>query len=104
MKVYIPSYNDYTTDNAVAGSWISNAKLQKKVAVKLQDSSLGNNAWSTQTEVSFTDIATDQWISLTFDFSSVSTRLDYDKIVVQFGGEGQAGPGIFFFDDFAFSE
>jgi hypothetical protein len=104
MKVFIPSYNDYVTDNSVAGGWISNAKLQKKVAVKLQNSSLGGNAWTTQTEISYTDLATDQWIELTFDFSSVSDRQDYDKIVIQFGGEGHAGPGIFFFDDFAFGE
>jgi len=101
---FTASYNDYVTANAVAGGWISNDKLQKKVAVKLQDSSLGGNAWTTQTEVSFTDLAVDQWIELTFDFSSVSTREDYDKIVVQFGGEGHAGPGIFFFDDFEFGE
>jgi hypothetical protein len=104
LKVFIPSYNDYTTSNAVAGSWIANDKLQKKIAVKLQDSSLGGNAWSTQTEVSYTDLATDQWLELTFDFSSVSAREDYDRIVVQFGGEGHAGPGIFFFDDFTFGE
>jgi len=104
MKVYIPSYNDYTTDNAVAGSWITNAKLQNKVAVKLQDSSMGGNAWSNQEELTSTDIPTDQWVSLTFDFSLASTRVDLDKIVIQFGGEGQAGSGIFFFDDFAFGE
>ncbi len=104
MKVYIPSYNDYTTANAVAGGWITNDKLQKKIAVKLQDSSLGGNAYTTQTEVSFTDLATDQWLDLTFDFSGVSTREDYDKIVIQFGGEGHAGAGIFFFDDFSFGE
>jgi PKD repeat protein len=104
LKVFLPSYNDYTTDNSVAGSWIANAKLQKKVAVKLQNSSLGGNAWTTQTEVDFTDLATDTWLDLTFDFSSVSTRQDYDKIVIQFGGEGHSGAGIFFFDDFSFSE
>jgi|WetSurMetagenome_2_1015567.scaffolds.fasta_scaffold04500_4 PKD repeat protein len=104
LKVFIPSYNDYTTDNSVAGSWIANAKLQNKVAVKLQNSSLGGNAWSTQTEVDFVDLATDTWLDLTFDFSSVSTRQDYDKIVIQFGGEGHSGKGIFFFDDFSFSE
>jgi len=104
LKVFIPSYNDYTTDNSVAGAWIANAKLQKKIAVKLQNSSLGGNSWTTQTELSFTDLETDKWLDLTFDFSSVSTRQDYDKIVIQFGGEGHSGSGIFFFDDFSFSE
>jgi len=102
LKVFIPSYNDYTTDNAVAGDWIANAKLQKKVAVKLQNNDLGGNAWSTQTEISFDNLDTDKWLDLTFDFSAVSARTDYDKIVIQFGGEGHAGQGIFFFDDFSF--
>jgi len=50
------------------------------------------------------DLETDKWIELTFDFSGVSTRQDYDKIVIQFGAEGHAGPGIFFFDDFRFKK
>ena len=102
LKVFIPSYNDYTTDNSVAGSWVSNAKLKKQVAVKLQNSSLGGNAYTTQTEIVKENLATDKWIDLTFDFSSVSSREDYDKIVIQFGAEGHSGSGIFFLDDFAF--
>lgn len=104
LKVYIPSYNDYTTANGVAGSWISNALLLPQVAVKLQDSSKGGNAWQTQTEIVKANLQKDKWIELEFDFSSVANRTDYDKIVIQFGAEGHAGPGIFFFDDFTFSE
>lgn len=104
LKVYIPSYNDYTTDNGKAGDWVSNAKLDKKVAVKLQNNGLGGNAYTTQTEVSFSNLETDKWLDLTFDFSSVSTRQDYDKIVIQIGGEGHTGSGIFFIDDFEFTE
>lgn len=104
MKVYIPSYNDYLGTYDVAGSWISVNQLQHQVAVKLQDSSLGGNAWQTQTEVVKANLASDKWIELTFDFSSVKTRQDYDKIVIQFGAEGHAAPGIFFFDDFTFGK
>ena len=104
IKVYLPSYNDYVTDFPVAGDWITNAKLKRQVAVKLQDSSKGGNAWQTQTEIVKADLETDKWIELTFDFSGVSTRQDYDKIVIQFGAEGHAGPGIFFFDDFRFKK
>jgi hypothetical protein len=104
MKVFIPSYNDYLGKYDVAGSWISVNQLQHQVAVKLQDSSLGGNAWTTQTEVVKADLATDKWIELTFDFSSVSKRQDYDKIVIQFGAEGHTAPGIFFFDDFTFGK
>lgn len=104
IKVFIPSYNDYTTTFATAGSWITNAKLKPQLAVKLQNSSLGGNAYTTQTEIIKVDLAKDKWIDLTFDFSGVSTRLDYDKIVIQFGAEGHTAPGIFFFDDFAFKK
>ncbi len=93
IKVFIPSYNDYSVD-----------KLKKQVAVKLQNNDNGGNAWQTQTEVVKGDLPTDKWIELEFDFSTVKDRTDYDKIVIQFGGEGHNVPGIFFFDDFSFSE
>lgn len=102
LKVFIPSYNDYTTSNAIAGSWVSNSKLKPQVAVKLQNGELGGNAYTTQTEIIKENLPTDKWIDLTFDFSGVSTRQDYDKIVIQFGAEGQAGTGIFFMDEFHF--
>lgn len=103
IKVFIPSYNDYTTDYEIAGPWISNAKLQPQLAIKLQDSE-HPAPWETQTEIVKTDLEKDKWIELTFDFSHVASRTDYDRIVIQFGAEGHAGPGFFFFDDFTFSE
>ncbi len=104
LKVYIPSYNDYTTENGVAGDWISNKLLLPQLAVKLQDSSMGGNAWQTQTEIVKANLQKDKWLELEFDFSGVADRKDYDKIVIQFGAEGHTGPGIFYFDDFSFSE
>lgn len=104
MKVYIPSYNDYTKVAAVAGDWISVNKLQKQVAVKLQNTELGGDAWQTQTEIVKADLETDKWIELEFDFSGVKDRTDYNKIVIQFGAEGHAAPGLFFFDDFYFGK
>lgn len=102
LKVFIPSYNDYVTDNKVDGPWIASAKLRPQVAVKLQNSELGGNAWQTQTEIVKGNLATDRWIELEFDFSAASANQTYDKIVIQFGGEGHSGSGIFFFDDFQF--
>jgi hypothetical protein len=104
LKVFIPSYNNYTTDNSVAGSWIVNAKLRPQVSVKLQDSSLGGNSWQTQTEIIKENLTTDKWVDLEFDFSAVSANKSYDKIVIQFGGEGHSGTGIFFFDNFEFTK
>ncbi len=103
MKVFIPSYNDYTTDYNVAGPWISNAKLQPQLAVKLQNSE-HPAPWETQVEIVKADLAKDQWIELVFDFSGAAARVDFDRIVVQFGAEGHAGPGFFFFDDFSFDK
>ncbi len=102
MKVYIPSYNDYKTENEVAGDWITNKVLQPSLAVRLQNNELGENAWESQTEILVEDLEMDTWLELTFDFSHVSDRIDYDKIVLLFGTEGHHGEGIFFFDDFSF--
>lgn len=104
VKVFIPSFNDYTTEYAVAGDWIANKKLLPQLAVKLQDSDMGVNAWQTQTEIVKADLEMNKWVELEFDFSGVADRTDYDKIVIQFGAEGHAGTGFFYFDDFAFAE
>lgn len=104
MKVFIPSYNDYTTPAAIVGDWITKNTLQKQVAVKLQNSELGGNAYTTQVELVKADLATDKWLDLEFDFSGVAARQDFDKIVIQFGAEGHAAPGLFFFDDFSFDQ
>ena len=104
VKVFIPSFNDYTTEHAVAGDWIANKKLLPQLAVKLQDSDMGGNAWQTQTEIVKANLEMNKWLELEFDFSGVADRTDYDKIVIQFGAEGHAGPGFFFFDDFSFAE
>lgn len=102
LKVFIPGYNDYTSENNKAGDWITNNLLQASIAVKLQNADLEGNAWQTQTEILKTGLETDKWLELTFDFSNIADRKDYNKILIQFGTEGHDGGGIFFFDDFAF--
>lgn len=104
MKVYIPDYNDYKKVYEVAGDWVAFNQLQKQVAVKLQDSSLGDDAYTTQTEIVKSNLQVGTWLELEFDFSLVKDRQDYDKILIQFGAEGHAGEGIFFFDDFSFDK
>jgi len=80
--------------------YIDAAATVPTVSMKLQDTKMGGNAWQTQTEVKKTTLTTGQWIELTFDFSAVSTRTDYDKVIVQFGDEGgNKGDGLFYFDD-----
>lgn len=104
LKVFIPSYNDYTTEFAVAGDWITNKKLLPQISIKLQDTSMGSNAWQNQAEIIKANLEKDKWLDLTFDFSTVKDRSDYDKIIIQFGSEGHAAPGIFYMDDFSFTE
>jgi hypothetical protein len=87
LKVYFPSSNDYT------------GALTPTAAIKLQNSLLGGNAWTTQEQILITVTEFDQWITLSFDFEYASTRDDFDQVVVQFGGEGHNTPGIFYFDD-----
>ena len=103
LKVYMPSYNDYTT---VYGGqpWNPNPVLLQQVSVKLQDASLGGDAWTTQEERIQQVSETDQWVELTFDFSDVTDREDFSKIVVQIGGEAHFSPGTFFIDDFQLIE
>lgn len=91
LKVFFPGGNDFT-------------KTKPTVAVKLQNSLLGGNAWQTQTEIvkTLTAAQYNTWIQLEFDFSAISSQTNYDKIVVQLGGEGHPNPGIFYIDDFEF--
>jgi PKD repeat protein len=90
MKVFFPSSNNYT------------GALTPTAAIKLQNSLLGGNAYTTQAEILVTVTQFDQWVNLTFDFSApeITSRTDFDQVVVQFGGEGHLETGLFYFDDF----
>ncbi|MGY3054892.1 PKD repeat protein [Pedobacter sp. UYEF25] len=91
LKVFLPGQNDFT-------------KVKSTVSVKLQNSLLGGNAYTTQLEIVKTIAPTDynKWIQLEFDYSGSSSQALYDKIVIQLGGEGHPNPGIFYIDDFEF--
>lgn len=87
LMVYFPSSNDYT------------GSLTPTAAIKLQNSLLGPNAWTTQTEVKLNVSAYDEWVTLAFDFSAVEDSINYDQVVVQLGGEGHFVSAQFYFDD-----
>ncbi|KQS41416.1 PKD domain-containing protein [Pedobacter sp. Leaf194] len=91
LKVFIPGGNDFT-------------KVAPTVSVKLQNSLLGANAYTTQIEIVKTIAAAqyNTWVQLEFDYSASASQTLYDKIVVQLGGEGHPNPGIFYIDDFEF--
>lgn len=89
LRVFLPSYNDFT-------------KVTPTVAIKLQNSLLEGDAWTTQREVAHVITQFNQWIELEFDFSAFAADKVYDRIVIQLGGEGHPNPGIFYIDDFEF--
>jgi hypothetical protein len=88
VLVYFPSENDYSVD------------LAQTFAVKLQNRELGGDAWTTQEERKPEVEVLGQWVKLTFDFSDVTDRKDFDSIVIQPGGEGHTAEGTFYFDEF----
>ena len=98
LKAFIPGYNDYVTTGAE--DWQSYKTLQKQVSIKLQNSELGGNAYTTQAEVIQSGLPTDEWVELTFDFTGAKDRTDFDVIVIQIGGEAIFTGGTFFIDDF----
>lgn len=87
LKVFFPSSNNY------GGS------LAQTVALKLQNSLLGELAYTTQTEVLLPVTTLDTWVTVVFDFSTAADSMNYDQIVVQPGGENHSDPGQFYFDD-----
>ncbi|MGQ1787673.1 MULTISPECIES: PKD domain-containing protein [unclassified Saccharicrinis] len=102
MKVFIPGFNDYVTECNPGTDWLATHNLMPQVDVKLQASALGGDAWTTQ-EVRSHVLTEDQfgkWVELTFDFSDVSDRVDFDQIIIQLGNEGHCNTGIFYLDDF----
>ncbi len=102
IKVFIPSFNDYVTECDPGTPWLATHNLLPQIDLKLQDSKKGGNAWETQ-QVRSHMLSEDQlgkWVELSFDYSDVSDRTDFDQVVVQFGMEGHCNPGIFYMDDF----
>lgn len=86
LKVYIPSYNDFTT---AAGEDWANKNLLKQVSVKLQNGKAAQ-PWVNQVEIKQQVTVLDKWVELTFDFGdpAITSRQDLDRIVIQVGGEG----------------
>ncbi|ANQ49282.2 hypothetical protein MY04_1908 [Flammeovirga sp. MY04] len=104
MKVLLLSSNDFTTATPAeeTPAWLPEVAMTPTVAIRLEDTKQGGNAWQTRAEVSNT-ITEDQmgtWVELTFDFSGVSDRTDFDKVIIQIGGEGHTRPGTFYLSDF----
>ncbi len=103
LNAYMPAYNDYETVDPDAPDWAPNKSLAMQVAVKLHDTQIGE-PWTTQAQVIQEVQETDTWAELEFDFSGFVDREDFNRIVIQIGGEGHHIPGIFFIDEFELVE
>ena len=78
--------NFFTMDVYIVGSSLTGTQ-PNQVAFKLQDQSMGGNAWQSQVEVVVPVTAVDTWQTVEFDFIGSSDRIDFDQVVIQFNGE-----------------
>jgi len=97
LKIYVPS-------TGVTGS------QNNQVSLKLQNNTLGNNMWTTQTEIVHS-INLDQWQQVTFNFKSGDfinasseskrpvQREDLNRVVVQVNGEDNSDSVVAYIDD-----
>ena len=100
--IFVPSWNDFETPDPAPQGWATAPNLQPRVAVRLENTLMGGNAWQTRAQREFLDLPLDTWVEIVADFSAFSTREDFNRIIIQIGGEGHNREGIFFIDDFAF--
>ena len=97
LKIYVPSTGITGTQN-------------NQVSLKLQNNTLGNNMWTTQTEIVHS-INLDQWQEVTFNFKSGDfinasseskrpvQREDLNRVVVQVNGEDNSDSVVAYIDD-----
>ncbi len=106
LKVYVPSFNDYENECNPGTDWLDTHNLRPQIDLKLQNSLLGGSAYETQEvrSVTITEDQMNQWVEVTFDFSNVTDRTDFDQIILQLGNEGHCNDGIFYIDDFLLLE
>ena len=98
LKIYVPS-------SSVTGN------QPNKIALKLQDGSLGS-PWSTQSEI-IKPLVLDQWQTVTFDFENDTSlnlnavaptdRQDVNRILLQVNGENNTDLVTAYIDDFLYN-
>ena len=98
LKIYVPS-------SSISGT------QPNQISLKLQDNTLGGNAWQTQTEI-IKPIVLDTWQEITFDFANDTfinldgnspdpvDRTDLNRVVLQINSENNNDTVIAYIDDF----
>ena len=99
LKIYVPS-------NSITGS------QNNQISLKLQNNNLGA-PWSTQSEI-IKNIVLDQWQVVTFNFKddnyinlsansgTPTSRSDFNRILLQVNGENNTDKVIAYIDDFSY--
>ena len=90
--------NFFTMDVYIDGSSLTGAQTNK-VQFKLQDQSMGGNAWQSQVVSEVLIDAVDTWQTVEFDFIAASGRTDIDQVVIQFNGENNNDQVIAYIDN-----
>ncbi|MDA9875133.1 DUF5011 domain-containing protein [Flavobacteriaceae bacterium] len=90
--------NFFTMDVYIDGSSLTGAQTNK-VQLKLQDQSMGGNAWQSQVVSEVLIDAVDTWQTVEFDFIAASGRTDIDQVVIQFNGENNNDQVIAYIDN-----
>ena len=90
--------NFFTMDVYIDGSSLTGAQTNK-VQFKLQDQSMGGNAWESQVVSEVLIDAVDTWQTVEFDFIAASGRTDIDQVVIQFNGENNNDQVIAYIDN-----
>jgi hypothetical protein len=103
FMIFVPSWNDFVTPDPSPQGWATAAYLQPRVAVRLENTLMGGNAWQTRAQREWLDLPLDTWYEIEADFSAFSDRTDFNRIIIQIGGEGHNREGIFFIDNFEFT-
>ena len=100
LKIYVPS-------SSISGT------QPNQISLKLQDNTLGGNAWQTQTEI-IKPIVLDTWQEITFDFANDTfinldgnspdpvDRTDLNRVVLQINSENNNDTVIAYIDDFGY--
>lgn len=90
MKLYFPSTNDY-----------DNGGVTPTIMVRMQNNDAAE-PWvgEAKREDGIASGDFDKWIVREFDFSEYAGSTEFNVFIIQLGGEGHTGTGVFYMDDF----
>ncbi|PWJ42910.1 PKD domain-containing protein [Sediminitomix flava] len=102
LKVYCLPSNDFETISPAASNaeGLGDMTLSPTVSLRLEDSTDGENSDNAEVVYTLTEDELGRWVELTFDFSAYADQDKYDRLTLQFGGEGHTLAGTVYFSSF----